>query len=164
MPAIAGARGSERVRQQLEWEAAAVSQLSPWQIAIGLPNAVVRVEAISTVTGSGRQVPKQSALITPFAGTGDRIMYERATARLYAALTLEQRDLLAAGELPYESLSAQSRELADYANPLLSFLNVGGKRPNLRVVAEAPPFYLTSGDSGAFLGFQWLRLDLAGSQ
>ena len=103
------------MKARMDLEAKIVTELSPYQIAIGL-----RWYAVQSRTEEGRP-----QTLLPFGGFADRILAERYTALFYASLNEADRLALIAGHLSFSKLNDAQRRQAIFVKPSL-----GGHPPD----------------------------------
>lgn len=127
--AASGAR--ERIKKQMDWEAEAVTALTPWQVANGLRWFVPEERHETTEDKRPRRA------FCPFVFEAQRLVRQYQTARFYASLSPAARAALIENRLPLGSLSMAQRQQAMYLRPVLALL-AEGKKPDSLLLGLQP--------------------------
>ena len=111
---ISAAPTPEYLRAQMDWRAEVIASLTPEQVAGGF--------LYMSVDASDNKPDERPALTMtrPFARMANALLRERTTAHFFQMLTAEERDLLAAGQLPLDGLALSARNEAARLLPELS--------------------------------------------
>ena len=126
------------LRKRMDRIAEMVQKLSPWQIAFGLRYSLPskQDEVSDTVKAVFANELPHADIGTPtrFTGSGFPFYKDSAyalnhyrTNLFYASLPVEDRELLLQGKLPWEKLSAQQREAAEYVIPNIELMRRQGE-------------------------------------
>jgi hypothetical protein len=115
-------------KKYLDWQAEAVSQLSLWQIAVGLrwfhSPPVQNQKGDTGQTAESQRIPEWMQF--PFQIFMDTMLRQVNTIRFYASLDENRRATLMAGRLPAQSLTIPQQQ---QALALLPEFSLQGKQP-----------------------------------
>ncbi len=120
------------IRAQMDWEADVVSNLSLWQIGIGLHWTANEdyLATLQTFASTDEWSSRFMRALT-FQRETARILGEYHTTRFYAGLGSEQRDAIIANRLPFTSLTPALQQQAAALSPRLRALLTSGAAPVL---------------------------------
>jgi hypothetical protein len=112
VPPSAAGNPAIAVYRQLEWEAAASTSLTPWQIGNGLAWHAVEAAPAPASGQSGYERRYPYGTYYPFILDAERVLRQTKLLRFYSSLRPDDRLRLPGNRLPFETLSATQQEMA----------------------------------------------------